>query len=150
MAALEPQHPSQIGFKAIKNVSKVFKTKYFEVAFDFRTGAVIRLKDRETGREWADAGHTFIMKLAVQDEQGSIVAGSPEKIFVELSFPDERKEINACVKCFDKKANRLPEAQWFNFKPLLRDNAVWMTDKMNSPVEFRDVISGGRSEIQSS
>lgn len=210
--ALEPKAPELKGFKKPGNISNTFKTRYFEVKFDAGNGSVISLKDRETGRQWADPGHplfaysyqtfnnadyerflgqylirkvdwafkdfgkpglencnvesairtpefieayskkdsggqTFVLKLRVADGQGNAIGGSPADIYLELSFPDSEKVINATLKCMDKRAYRLPEAQWFSFIPQLGNGAEWVVDKMDAPVNFRDIESHGNRKM---
>ena len=210
--ALEPKTPELKGCKKLGNVLKVFKTKHFELKFSPESGSVISLKDRETGRQWADPEHplfaysyqtfnysdyerfqgqylikkvkwalydfgkpgiencnvesalrtpelveayskkdaegqTFVLKLRVADGHGNAIKGSPEDIYLELFFPDGEKLINASLKCMNKRASRLPEAQWFSFRPQLANGAEWVVDKLDSPVNFRDIESHGNRKM---
>jgi len=91
-------------------------------------------------------GNTILLELAVIDESGKAVGGSPEKISVELFLPEARKEMQVTLQWFNKPAYRLPEASWFSFVPPV-ENGEWIIDKMGKPVNFRDVIKNGNRKM---
>jgi len=87
-----------------------------------------------------------LLELAVLDESGKAVGGSPERISVELFLPEARKEMQVTLQWFNKPAYRLPEASWFSFVPPI-ENGNWIIDKMGKPVNFRDVIKNGNRKM---
>lgn len=91
-------------------------------------------------------GTSVLLKLSVWGSKRQVVGGSPEEIYVELTFPDERKEIHATLKWFGKQAYRLPEAFWFSFVPI-GNRGNWFVDKMGDMVDFRDVVSHGNRKM---
>jgi hypothetical protein len=92
------------------------------------------------------SGTSVLLKMSVLDDKGQIVGGSPAEIYVELTFPNDTKEIQATLKWFGKQAYRLPEASWFSFAPVVR-KGDWTIDKMGGIVNFRDVESRGNRKM---
>lgn len=211
LKALKPSVPEFSDYKEMTNIGKTIKTKFYDFKIDASNGSIVSLKDKETGKEWADDKHplflysyqTFsnadyerflnqylikkvkwaledfgkpglekldieskiwnptlmsvyykknsygisvLLKLSVWDSKKQVVGGSPEKVYVELTFPNEKKEIQATVKCFGKQAYRLPEASWFSFVPTEKQGD-WFVDKMGEMVNFRDVESHGNRKM---
>jgi hypothetical protein len=91
-------------------------------------------------------GTTLLIDLIMTNENNLAVGGSPRTITSELFFPNEKKEIQATLKWFNKPAYRLPEASWFSFIPSI-DNGDWILDKMNQPVHFRNVVKNGNRKL---
>ena len=91
-------------------------------------------------------GTAILIELAVSDEHNKAVGGSPGTIVTELFFPEDRKEIQSTLKWFDKLAYRLPEAAWFSFIPVV-ENGDWILDKMNQPVNFRNIVKNGNRKL---
>ena len=96
-----------------------------------------------------DKGDTILLEMAVTDQSGRSVGGSPEKISVELFLPAVQKELQVTLQLFNKPAYRLPEASWFSFIPPVNEGA-WIIDKMGKPVNFRDVIKNGNRKMHAS
>jgi hypothetical protein len=67
---LTPKVPSHDGLKAASAQNEI-TTKHFILAVDPRTGAIIRLQNRKTGKEWASAEHPLALftyqTLSAQD-----------------------------------------------------------------------------------
>lgn len=93
-----------------------------------------------------DSGESLLLELAIKDEQGNLIGGSPEKIIVELFFPNYRKEVHVTLKWFNKPAYRLPETSWFSFVPAVK-NGEWIIDKMGFPVNYRDIVKNGNRKM---
>lgn len=91
-------------------------------------------------------GASVLLKMRVLDSKKQIVGGSPEEIYVELAFPNKKKEIQATLKWFGKQAYRLPEASWFSFISI-ENKGDWFIDKMGGMVNFRDVESHGNRKV---
>lgn len=91
-------------------------------------------------------GTSVLMKMAVLDNKQLVAEGNPAEIYIELTFPDSQKEIQATLKWFGKQAYRLPEASWFSFIPIV-EKGDWLIDKMGNTVNFRDVESHGNRKM---
>lgn len=91
-------------------------------------------------------GISILLELAVKDTLGKLIGGSPEKIVIELFFPNSRKEVQTTLKWFNKPAYRLPEASWFSFIPAIQ-KGDWVINKMGQPVNFRDIVKNGNRKL---
>jgi len=121
-----------------------FGKKGLEIAHPVSRTWVSSLKDAFLKKD--GSGDTILLELAVTDESGRSVGGSPEKISVELFLPANRKEFQATLQWFNKPAYRLPEASWFSFIPPT-ESGEWIIDKMGKPVNYRDVIKDGNRKM---
>jgi hypothetical protein len=91
-------------------------------------------------------GTALLIEMAVTDDNGLPVGGSPGAITTELFFPNEIKEIQATLNWFKKPPHRLPEASWFTFMPTIQ-KGDWILDKMGHPVNFRDIVKDGNMKL---
>lgn len=57
---LTPQTPSHDGLQTVAAQDEIM-TKHFVLAIDPKTGAIIRLQNRKTGKEWASAEHPLAL-----------------------------------------------------------------------------------------
>ena len=211
LGRLAPVRPNTNGLTRLAP-SALIRTPHFVLSLDPETGALVRLKDRKTGREWASAtnplglfayqtfsaadyerflsqyvtiqdwwppqdfgkpgldkypvqsrtwqpiraesfgGHTvggyrIVTELHLPDagESAGLVAW-PERMTMEWTLPDDDPSVHLQFQWFGKPANRLPEALWLSFVPVITDTDGWRLDKADQPVAPRDVVShGGRS-----
>ena len=203
---LAPQPPHTQGLAALVPGTEIRGT-HFILALDEATGAIQRLQDRKTGREWASAPHllagfryqTFssadfarfnkayntrpmgydfskpgLEKYPVQSriwqptlkgawageeaEGRRIVAelrmppaeaalaglvSWPERLTMEILLPAAQPAVMITFQCFNKRANRLPEAMWLSFSPPAPEEHGWRFVKVDRPVSPHDVIAGG-------
>lgn len=211
LTSLRPSLSAVHGYSELTNLDKVIKTKYYDFRINASNGSLSYLKDKQTGKKWADDEHplflysyqTFsnadyerflsqylikrvqwaledfgkpgleklnviskmwnptlvsayykkekdatsvLLKMKVLDEKQQIAGGSPEEIYLHLDFPNNKKEIQATLKWFGKRAYRLPEASWFSFIPVV-EYGEWSVDKMGHMVNFRDVQSHGNRKM---
>ncbi|MEN6324332.1 MAG: DUF5054 domain-containing protein [Proteiniphilum sp.] len=91
-------------------------------------------------------GKSVLLKLKMIDKAGKSIGGSPENITVKLFFPSDKKEMQATLQWFNKKAYRLPEASWFSFVPEVQ-NGRWIVDKMGQVVDCREVVKDGNRKL---
>jgi hypothetical protein len=91
-------------------------------------------------------GKTLLLELVISDEKARTAGGCPENISVELFFPNDEKEFQAALQWFNKPACRIPEASWFSFIPAIQ-SGTWILDKMDQPVDFRDVVKNGNRKL---
>jgi hypothetical protein len=67
----------------------------------------------------------------------------PQKMVLEVILPDAEPVVDIRLSWFGKVANRMPEALWLSFQPVVSDAHAWMMDKSGSPVSPFDVVTGG-------
>jgi len=68
----------------------------------------------------------------------------PRQLFLELLLPDAEPTIQITLTSLSKPANRMPEAMWFSFNPIVPTGTQgWSVDKVNQTVKLDEVIRGG-------
>lgn len=68
--------------------------------------------------------------------------GCPREIQYVLTFSDD--SINIDFAWFDKDKNRMAEAMWLIFSPIVQDERAWKIEKIGQPISpFRHVTHGG-------
>ena len=73
--------------------------------------------------------------------------GSPKKVTIEYGFSRSSESINVTVIWENKDANRLPEASWFSFNPIVDNPNQWMLHKLGSYVSPLNVIKDGNRNL---
>jgi len=86
----------------------------------------------------------FRVVLSDQELPGS---GAPSRVVMEYLLPFEEAEIQIQCTWFDKPANRMPEALWLGFNPVVSPEAQWFLDKMGEAVDPLDVVKGGNHHL---
>jgi len=72
--------------------------------------------------------------------------GAPPELWSRWSFDAAGRQVDLTVWWADKPANRLPEALWCSFVPLVAEPERWTLDKLGQAVSPLDVVRrGGRS-----
>lgn len=61
LIGLSPVVPGLAGFERLAPVGKVIETRFLAMALDPLTGALVKLQNRKTGREWASANHSLAL-----------------------------------------------------------------------------------------
>ena len=84
-------------------------------------------------------------KLATADEQ--IIPGMPQRILIEYHIHKQEPLIDITLKWFGKKANRLPEALWFSFVPVVKEGGAWSLDKMGQNISPQEVVKDGGHKL---
>ena len=80
-----------------------------------------------------EGGHRVLAHLRIDDpeaEKSGLVAW-PEKMYLDLFLPDAEPVVRINFSCFDKVANRLPEAMWLSFLPQAPEPKGWMLEKVD-------------------
>jgi hypothetical protein len=100
-----------------------------------------------SGRD--EKGHRVVTQLRIDDgasERSGVVAW-PERMYLEMTLPDDEPMVGLNFSWFGKKANRLPEALWLTFQPNAPETRGWMLDKVGRPVSPFDVVRGGNRHM---
>jgi len=96
-----------------------------------------------------EGGYRLLAQLRIDDaeaEKSSLVAW-PGKIFLDLLMPDAEPVVKINFLCFDKVANRLPEAMWLSFLPQAPEPKGWMLEKVDRWISPFEVILGGNRQM---
>ncbi len=88
---------------------------------------------------------TFLLQLAPLIKDG--LSGCPAESWVKYELSSHDKTIHIELQWFDKVENRLPEALWFSFNPIVAEPKQWMMHKMGQWVSPLDVISNGNRKL---
>lgn len=75
-----------------------------------------------------------------------LLFGAPREGVVRYFFPEDKPEIQVELSWFGKSKNRIPEAVWFSFHPMLPLSKIYV-DKMGSKVDVQDVVTNGARTI---
>ncbi|WP_462431214.1 DUF5054 domain-containing protein [Bacteroides nordii] len=76
-------------------------------------------------------------------QKDNFMYGAPHTVYLKYIFPRDKKEIKIELNWFDKKKNRIPEALWYSFMPLLKEQPTLILDKMGTEVDVTDVVENG-------
>lgn len=94
----------------------------------------------------ADAeGHRVVAELAIHDaeaEHRALVAW-PNRIYLELQFPNAKPEVKITFHALGKAPNRMPESMWLTFIPDISSAARWILEKVDQEISPSDVVRGG-------
>jgi hypothetical protein len=206
LAGIVPKPPHTEGLAPLAPGTEIQGT-HFILGLDPATGAIQRLQDRKTGREWASAqhllasfryqtytsadfakfnkayntrpmgydfskpglekypvqsrtwlpglkealagedaaGHRVVLDLRMPQAEAALagLVSWPERLTMEIRLPEAEPEVHITFQCFNKKANRLPEAMWLSFSPIAPEEDGWRLEKVNRPVSPHDVIADG-------
>ena len=96
-----------------------------------------------------DSGFRILVQVQMTDagaERANRVAW-PQKMYLDLLFPESEPAVHLNFTCLGKTANRLPEAMWLSFLPVAKDPRGWTLDKVDQPVSPLDVVKGGNRHM---
>jgi hypothetical protein len=93
-------------------------------------------------------GVRLLARLRIEDpaEKSGLVAW-PKTMYLDLLFPTKEPMIKVAFSCFDKVANRLPEAMWLSFHLDAAQAQGWMMEKSDYPVSPLGVVRGGNRHM---
>ncbi len=97
----------------------------------------------------AASGHRVLAELRIGDaeaERAGLVAW-PQKLYLEMLFPDAEPSARINFSWFGKAANRLPEAMWLSFLPQAPDPQGWCLEKVDRWMSPLDVVRGGNRHM---
>ncbi len=67
----------------------------------------------------------------------------PKQMFLDIRFPVGAPEMELGVTLLEKGSNRMPEALWLTFQPILNHPFRLVFDKSGEPVEWNETVQGG-------
>ena len=120
------------------------KIENFGAASQIWTAALV---DCWSGK--VEGGHRLLAQLRIADddtEKSGRVAW-PGRMFLDVVLPDAEPVVHINFSCFNKAANRLPEALWLSFLPQAPEPKGWMLEKVDRLVSPFDVVRGGGRQI---
>jgi hypothetical protein len=90
-------------------------------------------------------GHRIVteLRLPKADSELADLVSWPERLTMEVRLPRSEACVYITLQCFNKRANRLPEAMWLSFSPDAPNQKGWLLEKVNRPVSPHDVIADG-------
>jgi len=83
------------------------------------------------------------LRMPMPDAASADLVGWPARLTMEIRLPKAEPLVHIAIQCFNKPANRLPEAMWFSFSPQAPDEHGWLLDKVDRPVSPQDVLPHG-------
>ncbi|HLX44413.1 MAG TPA: DUF5054 domain-containing protein [Bryobacteraceae bacterium] len=117
-------------------------------------GAQSRVWEPKLLQCWAgtDArGDRVLAQLGI-DDPGPVQSGLaawPARMYLELIMPRAEPALEINFYCFDKIANRLPEAMWLTFRPDAAELGGWTLDKSDCAINPLEVVRGGNRHMHS-
>jgi hypothetical protein len=96
-------------------------------------------------------GLRVLARLKIDDASAekSGVTAWPQKMFLELLFPENEPVMKIAFYCFGKTANRLPEAMWLSFQPAAAEAKGWTMEKSDYAMDPLAVVAGGNRHMHS-
>ena len=88
----------------------------------------------------------FLLELAMPSET-SATYGAPQRLTLEVGFPDDPREIRLTLQWFDKPACRLPETLWCSFMPPVATGGAWWMEKLGEWLPTTDVVPNGNRRL---
>jgi len=211
LRVLTPSLPDFRDLKAVEPGTEI-ETAHFVISLDRETSAIVKLRNRKTGREWASSkhplasfryetftssdftrfnaeyntakfagndfgkpgldrypvqsrawqprlrelaidhnaqGHRLVADLQMPEPEMALTTliAWPKRMTLELSLPEDEPTVHITFQCFDKRANRLPEAMWLSFSPDAPDANGWLLEKVDQPISPLDVMMNGNRHL---
>ncbi len=91
----------------------------------------------------------LLARLRIDDpaaEKSGLTAW-PKTMYLDLQFPTDEPVVKIAFSCFDKPANRMPEAMWLTFQPDVTMVHEWTMDKCDQQVSLASVVPGGNRHM---
>jgi hypothetical protein len=211
LTALTPSLPDSRDLKRVEPGTEI-ETALFVISFDRETSAIVKLRNRKTGRAWASSkhplasfryetftsvdftrfnaeyntarfasndfgkpgldrypvqsrawqprlsqlgvdqngrGHRIVADLLMPEPDAAMAAlvAWPKRMSLEVSLPEDEPTVHIVFQCFDKRANRLPEAMWLSFSPDAPDANGWLLEKVEQPISPLEVMANGNRHL---
>jgi hypothetical protein len=95
-----------------------------------------------------EMGHRFLLELALPRVATCTTRyGGPQEVVLELDLPRSEAALHFNLQWFEKRANRLPEAVWFSFRPRLAQAGAWLMEKMGRMFSPLEVVRNGNRKL---
>ena len=95
-------------------------------------GAESRLWNASSTRIWhgeKSGGRRVVIELDFGTQSSDAITAWPASCYLTLGIPDDDGPIALDLAWFDKRSNRLPEALWLTFKPIVAEPKRWVMSK---------------------
>lgn len=73
--------------------------------------------------------------------------GPPANVVIEYTFPENKEAIDITLYWRKKDANRLPEANWFSFNPVVDNPNRWRIEKIGTSLSPLEVVKDGNRNL---
>jgi hypothetical protein len=107
-------------------------------------GAKSQLWNPASAKVWCNSEQA-VVELDFEEQDGHSVTAWPEKAFLEVHTSEDA--VNVTLSWFNKRANRMPEALWLTFQPMVNGARDWTFMKVERPVSPFDVVSKGNRHM---
>ena len=89
----------------------------------------------------------LVAELGFGGQSEAAVTAWPANVYLIADIDDKRAAVNLELVWLEKRANRMPEALWLTFQPLVPEPRKWTMSKLEQPVSPFDVVGGGNRHI---
>ncbi|MFL5659483.1 MAG: DUF5054 domain-containing protein, partial [Ktedonobacteraceae bacterium] len=97
-------------------------------------------------RRQDEAGTHLLLEMTMPQESATEY-GAPRHLTLEVDLSHDEPLIQITLQWFEKQANRLPEAFWLSFSPLVADAHGWRMEKMGQWVSPLEIIPDGNRKM---
>ena len=94
-----------------------------------------------------DESGTHLLLEMTMPEESITEYGAPRHLTLEVDLPHDEALIQITLQWFEKQANRLPEAFWLSFSPLVEDAHGWRMEKLGQWISPREVVPDGNRKM---
>jgi hypothetical protein len=113
-------------------------------------GAISQRLNPSSAKIWhakTDGKHRAVVEMSFGRQSEQAITAWPASAYLGIEIPDGEGPILIDLAWFAKRANRLPEALWFTFRPVFADPKGWSMSKVERPVSPFDVVTGGNRHM---
>jgi len=101
-----------------------------------------------SGMYWRqDESGTHLLLEMTMPEESTTGYGAPRHLTLEVDLPHDEPLIQITLQWFEKQANRLPEAFWLSFSPLVADAHGWRIEKLGQWISPLEVVPDGNRKM---
>lgn len=86
-----------------------------------------------------------MLRMRIEDTAAEAMGNVawPREIVMELTLPTAEPVLHIRLRTQGKAINRMPEAMWLTFAPVVGEARGWSMDKAGQRVQVEDVVRGG-------
>lgn len=91
------------------------------------------------------AGDRVMLRMRIEDSAAEATGNVawPRELVMELTLPAAEPVLKISLRTGGKSINRMPEAMWLSFSPVVGEARGWSMDKAGQRVQVEDVVRGG-------